>query len=611
MHKLIKSQITARVEETFHRKAGFGELLTYGKGQPCFSLGLKTTLQNRFGEQEQVLLFALPRWPESELPTPQEWTCLPLARLQAISALEDLQPEELDGLLFTENPDKAVPFAAACALLHTAHPGRLTCFSQSAGALAALSEAALVPFESDLPQLCRQLGALAHTPGSLLLENRGLLLGGDSLEQILPALRSFEQSLPPQPEPGRAASPAELDPQTRRRLLAELRLKLGEARGRPLGLHPVDTLELRLLAASQEGKALAKSGFPYPAVQACCGKPLVLEEGLDLSSLPMESPLGATLLLHPGLGLVAAADSPAEASRSAEVFQIGAQAYRLSRAKPGFKPPKPAGVQKAAAFAGVKPLARPPFAGEIALVTGSASGIGKACAESLLRRGAAVVGLDINPAIAATFDHPSYTGIVCDVSREEDICRALEQVVERFGGLDMLVLNAGLFPGGCSLSKMRIEEFNRVINVNFTANVVILREAYPLLSKSPRYGRVVMIGSKNFRAPGPGAGAYSTSKAALTQLARLAALEWAADRIRVNVIHPDSVFDTALYTPEVLQARAEHYGMTVEQYKKRNLLKTEITSRDVAEMVAEMCGPLFFHMTGGQIQFDGGNDRTI
>jgi NAD(P)-dependent dehydrogenase (short-subunit alcohol dehydrogenase family) len=138
-----------------------------------------------------------------------------------------------------------------------------------------------------------------------------------------------------------------------------------------------------------------------------------------------------------------------------------------------------------------------------------------------------------------------------------------------------------------------------------------MREAYPLLRKSPRYGRVVVIGSKNMRAPGPGAAAYSSSKAALTQLARVAALEWGSERIRVNVIHPDSVFDTALYTEEVLQSRAAHYGMTVEQYKKRNLLKTEITSHDVAELVAEMCGPLFRAMTGGQIQFDGGNDRTI
>ena len=112
-------------------------------------------------------------------------------------------------------------------------------------------------------------------------------------------------------------------------------------------------------------------------------------------------------------------------------------------------------------------------------------------------------------------------------------------------------------------------------------------------------------------APGPGAAAYSASKAALTQLARVAALEWGADRIRVNTLHPDAVFDTGAWTAEVLAARARHYGISVEDYKKRNVLGTEVTSRDVAELAAEMCGPLFAKTTGAQVPVDGGNDRVI
>jgi NAD(P)-dependent dehydrogenase (short-subunit alcohol dehydrogenase family) len=139
----------------------------------------------------------------------------------------------------------------------------------------------------------------------------------------------------------------------------------------------------------------------------------------------------------------------------------------------------------------------------------------------------------------------------------------------------------------------------------------LLRLAHPLLCASPRGGRVVVMGSKNVRAPGPGAAAYSASKAALTQLARVAALEWAEDGIRVNVLHPDAVFDTGLWTEEVLAARAAHYGLSVEQYKRRNLLKTEITSRDVAELAAELCGPLFAKVTGAQIPIDGGDPRAI
>jgi NAD(P)-dependent dehydrogenase (short-subunit alcohol dehydrogenase family) len=97
----------------------------------------------------------------------------------------------------------------------------------------------------------------------------------------------------------------------------------------------------------------------------------------------------------------------------------------------------------------------------------------------------------------------------------------------------------------------------------------------------------------------------------LNQLARVAALEWGADGIRVNVLHPNAVFDTAAWSEEVLQARAAHYGMSVEEYKQNNVLKTGITSRDVAELAAEMCGPAFAKTTGAQVPVDGGNDRVI
>jgi NAD(P)-dependent dehydrogenase (short-subunit alcohol dehydrogenase family) len=128
---------------------------------------------------------------------------------------------------------------------------------------------------------------------------------------------------------------------------------------------------------------------------------------------------------------------------------------------------------------------------------------------------------------------------------------------------------------------------------------------------APGAGRVVVVGSKNVPAPGPGAAAYSAAKAALTQLARVAALEWGADGIRVNVLHPNAVFDTGIWTPEVLASRAQHYGVSVDAYKKNNVLGVEITSRDVAELAAELCGPSFSKTTGAQIPIDGGNERVI
>jgi NAD(P)-dependent dehydrogenase (short-subunit alcohol dehydrogenase family) len=138
-----------------------------------------------------------------------------------------------------------------------------------------------------------------------------------------------------------------------------------------------------------------------------------------------------------------------------------------------------------------------------------------------------------------------------------------------------------------------------------------MREAYQALKHSPNGGRVVMIGSKNVLAPGPGAVAYSASKAALTQFARVAALEWGVDNIRINTLHPDAIFDTAIWTDEVLAARAESYNLSIEDYKRKNILKTELKSSDVANLAAAMCGQLFSKTTGSQLPVDGGNDRVI
>jgi len=256
--------------------------------------------------------------------------------------------------------------------------------------------------------------------------------------------------------------------------------------------------------------------------------------------------------------------------------------------------------------------APPMFAGEIACVTGAASGIGKACVEALLKRGAAVAGLDLDPQVTTIGKQRlDYLGLLCDVTSEDAISAALETAVRAFGGLDMLILNAGVFPAGTLIESLDSAEWRRVFAVNLDANLTLLRESYPLLKLAPRGGRVVVIGSKNVAAPGPGAAAYSASKAALTQLARVAALEWGAAGIRVNTLHPNAVFDTGIWTDEVLKARAASYGMSVEEYKRNNVLKTEVRSSDVGELAAELCGPAFAKTTGAEIPIDGGNERVI
>jgi rhamnose utilization protein RhaD (predicted bifunctional aldolase and dehydrogenase)/NAD(P)-dependent dehydrogenase (short-subunit alcohol dehydrogenase family) len=258
-----------------------------------------------------------------------------------------------------------------------------------------------------------------------------------------------------------------------------------------------------------------------------------------------------------------------------------------------------------------RPGLPPVFAGEVAWVTGAASGIGKACVEALLKRGAAVVGLDVDPAVKGIGSRPAYLGLHSDITSTETIGSALETGVRAFGGMDMLILNAGVFPAGAPIESLESSEWRRVFEVNVDANLTLMRDSHPLLKLAPRGGRVVVMGSKNVAAPGPGAAAYSASKAALTQLARVAALEWGSAGIRVNTLHPNAVFDTGIWTDEVLAARARSYGLSVDEYKRNNVLGTEVRSRDVAELAAEMCGPLFAKTTGAQIPIDGGNERVI
>jgi len=251
-----------------------------------------------------------------------------------------------------------------------------------------------------------------------------------------------------------------------------------------------------------------------------------------------------------------------------------------------------------------------PLQGKIALVSGAASGIGRACVEALQAQGAAVVALDINKAITRLFDKPDILSIECDLTFENDIQHLVESCIRHFGGLDILISNAGIFPPSETIANMNSKTWKQSLALNLTSHQQLLQACTPYLEMGIDPA-VIIMASKNVPAPGPGASAYSVAKAGLTQLARVAALELGASGIRVNVLHPNAVFDTAIWTPEVLEKRAKHYGMTVAEYKTNNILKTEITSKDVAALACAMAGPIFAKTTGAQVPIDGGNERVI
>ncbi len=254
--------------------------------------------------------------------------------------------------------------------------------------------------------------------------------------------------------------------------------------------------------------------------------------------------------------------------------------------------------------------ARKVHQGKVALVTGCAAGIGFAIAESLAEQGAQVIGLDIDKEIPEIMKKIGAIGIVVNLTEDQPVTDAINLAVREFGGIDIVVSNAGIFPKNDNLDVMAQTDWDRTLMINLTSHQKLMNKVIPFV-KQGLDASIIFVGSRNFKAPGPGASAYSCSKAALTQLCRVAALELAPHKVRVNIVHPDAVFDTKLWTPEALAKSAARYGMTIEEYKTKNLMKVEIKSKDIGNMVAAMASPLFAKVTGAQIPVDGGNDRVI
>ena len=414
--------------------------------------------------------------------------------------------------------------------------------------------------------------------------------------------------------------------------LAQLRRAVSEAAGCPMLLTSDRSAEAMAFCRRDDLEVISQQGPATPDHVIRTKRLPMLDRDLDAyvsgyrayfeeqvsnarSPVQMLDP-APRVILDPQLGLVTCGKNATEACINTDIYRHTMQIIQRADRLGGWRALSAADIFEVEYWeleqAKLRKGGQPPmFSGEAALVTGAASGIGKACVASLLARGAAVIGLDLNPAVNNLHLRADYLGLACDVTDTRALRQALELGLRRFGGLDMLILNAGVFPGGKRIAELDDGLWRRVMAVNLDANLALLRLCHPLLELAPKQGRVVVIGSKNVPAPGPGAAAYSASKAALNQLARVAALEWGGEGIRINSLHPDAVFDTGLWTQEVLEARAAHYGMGVQQYKTKNLLKTEVSSRDVAELAAEMCGPLFARTTGAQVPVDGGNERVV
>jgi 3(or 17)beta-hydroxysteroid dehydrogenase len=251
------------------------------------------------------------------------------------------------------------------------------------------------------------------------------------------------------------------------------------------------------------------------------------------------------------------------------------------------------------------------FAGQVALVTGAASGIGRETALLLAQRGAQVLLTDLDGAAAervALEMQTNAAALPLDVTNEADWQRATAVALERWGRLDVLVANAGI-SFACPVVDMSLDDWRRVLAVNLDGVFLGTREAVRAMRAVGRGGSIVIVSSASGIKAAPGASAYAASKAALRLFAKSVALECAAEGIRVNTVHPAGVV-TPMWTGAPFWADlVEQHGGAEGAWRALAAdtpLKRFAQPREVAEAIAFLASDAASYVTGTELLVDGG-----
>ena len=496
----------------------------------------------------------------------------------------------------------------------------------------------------------------------VLLEKHGLVTWGETHEEsygdtldAVERARAVLDEAADRPAFGAVRAPA-LAPERRRELLARA---LPVLRGR-LCVHghhvlEVDDSEPVLdFVAGADSAALSQVGAACPDhLVNTKAKPLwvdfrgedpqelvaALERGLDAyedwyrryyeSNLDDETrpfpidPPGPRVTLIPGVGMVTAGRSAQKADVSRQLFHRAIAVIGLAAAAGGFS-----SLSERESFrVEYWPLERyklslaPPAAeleGRVAVVTGGASGIGRASAELLAARGAHVAVVDLNEegaqgvaeGLVERFGARRAVAVGADVTDESAVGRAVETAVLEWGGIDLLVANAGL-ASAASVLDTTVELWNRNVDVLVRGYFLAAREAVRVLRPQGVGGALVFVASKNAVAAGKGNAAYSAAKAAELHLARCLAEELGADGIRVNTVNPDAVVrGSGIFTSAWREARAAGYGIEPDEleefYRRRTALGVNVFASDIAEAVLVFAGDRLPKTTGNFLNVDGG-----
>ncbi|HSB42148.1 MAG TPA: SDR family oxidoreductase, partial [Methylomirabilota bacterium] len=258
------------------------------------------------------------------------------------------------------------------------------------------------------------------------------------------------------------------------------------------------------------------------------------------------------------------------------------------------------------------------LARRVALVTGGASGIGRAAAQRLAAEGAHVLVTDLDAAgarkvaeeIVGTQGTGRAAGLGLDVTNESSVRAAFEAAVLAYGGVDIVISNAGT-AHSAPVDRMALADWERSFAVNATGHFLVAREGMRVLKAQGLGGAFVFVATKNVMSPGKDFSAYSAAKAAEAQLAKVLALEGGPHGIRSNIVNPDAVFrDSKLWSEDVRRERARAQGISVDDledfYRKRNILARPILPEDVAEAVLFLASDRSAKTTGCTLTVDGG-----
>ncbi len=334
-------------------------------------------------------------------------------------------------------------------------------------------------------------------------------------------------------------------------------------------------------------------------------------------------PAGPRVVLVPGIGIVTTGSDATRARISRDLYHRAISVQDAADAMGGFR-----SLSESEAFAiEYWPLERyklaqaPPrgeLAGRVAVITGGASGIGRATARIFAERGAHVVVADLNAAgaqevadeLVSVHGLRRSIAIATDVTDEAAVEQMVRETVLEYGGLDILVASAGLATSA-PLTETTVEEWERNFAVLSRGYFLAAREAFRVLLEQGSGGSVVFVGSKNALVAGANAAAYSSAKAASLHLARCLAEEGGAHGIRVNTVNPDAVIaGSSIWSSDWKAERASTYGVPEDDlqsfYRERTKLAVDVYPEDVAEAIAFFAGPRSNKSTGNILNVDGG-----